>query len=104
MPEENGEGKKPGVVDRVREDVKGLKETVKVKGKQEIEGLKDPEKTQLYRSIFRVKHDEEPRNRALSRPDQRFLPSASGQSQSRCRPSTTSRGAWAESRSICSSC
>ncbi len=29
--------------------------------------LKEPEKTQpLYRSMFRVKHDEEPRNRALS--------------------------------------
>jgi quinol-cytochrome oxidoreductase complex cytochrome b subunit len=66
MPEGNGEGKKPGVVARVREDVKALKQTVKVKGKQEIEGLKDPEKTQLYRSIFRFKHTEEPRNRALS--------------------------------------
>ncbi|HVN79463.1 MAG TPA: cytochrome b N-terminal domain-containing protein [Terriglobia bacterium] len=27
--------------------------------------LKEPEKTQLYKSIFRVKHDEKPRSRAL---------------------------------------
>jgi cytochrome b6 len=66
MPEDNGDQKKPGFLDRVRSDAKTLKETVKEKSKDEIASLKEPEKTQLYRSIFRVKHDEEPRNRALS--------------------------------------
>jgi quinol-cytochrome oxidoreductase complex cytochrome b subunit len=66
MPEDNGDRKKPGFLDRVRSDAKTLKETVKEKSKDEIASLKEPEKTQLYRSIFRVKHDEEPRNRALS--------------------------------------
>ena len=52
-------GRKTGVLD-------ALKETVQAKAKEQIEELKQPEKTQLFRSIFRVKHDEEPRNRALS--------------------------------------
>ena len=66
MAEENGEKKGTGLIDRVRQDVTDLKETIKVKGKEELEGLKEPEKTQVFRSIFRVKHDETPRNRALS--------------------------------------
>lgn len=59
-------GKRPGVVEKLTEGATALKEFLKVKGKEEIEGLKEPEKTQLFRSIFRVKHDETPRNRALS--------------------------------------
>ena len=35
------------------------------KAKEQIEGLKDPTKTQVYTSIFRHKHDDTPRNRAL---------------------------------------
>jgi cytochrome b6 len=70
MPEENGggngNGKKTGLVDRVKDDAKGLREYIEVKGKEQIEGLKDPEKTQVYRSMFRVKHDDTPRNRSLS--------------------------------------
>ena len=66
MPEDNGDQKKTGLLDRVRSDAKALKETVKEKSKDEIASLKEPQKTQLFRSIFRVKHDEEPRNRALS--------------------------------------
>ena len=61
MAEDNGE-KKPGLIDRVKEDAKGLKQYVAEKGKEQLEGLKEPEKTQVYRSIFRVKHDEQPRN------------------------------------------
>ncbi|MGH9792190.1 MAG: hypothetical protein ACRD5W_13350, partial [Candidatus Acidiferrales bacterium] len=53
------------VRDRVRDDVKGLPVVIE-KGKEELESLKEPEKTQLFRSIFRVKHDDQPRNRALS--------------------------------------
>ncbi len=66
MAEENGEKKGTGLLDRVRQDVTDLREVIKEKGKEELEGLKAPEKTQLFRSIFRVRHDETPRNRALS--------------------------------------
>src|SRR5260370_1124554 len=67
MAEENGGngGKRTGLIDRVREDAENIKTLVREKGKEEIEGLKDPEKTQLYRSIFRVKHEETPRSRSL---------------------------------------
>jgi quinol-cytochrome oxidoreductase complex cytochrome b subunit len=51
-----------GVLEEVREDVKVLKE----KAKEDLETLKKPKKTQLYKSIFRVKHDESERSRALS--------------------------------------
>src|SRR5258708_6701770 len=66
MAEENGEKKSTGLLYRGRQDITDLKETIKEKGKDEIEGLKEPEKSQVFRSIFRVKHDETPRNRALS--------------------------------------
>ena len=67
MPEENGgNGRRgTGLLERVKDDVKALPEVLKEKTKEEIEALKDPEKTQLYRSVFRVKHDDTPRNRAL---------------------------------------
>jgi cytochrome b6 len=67
MAEENGGNgaKRTGLIDRVREDAENIKTLVREKGKEEIEGLKDPEKTQLYRSIFRVKHEETPRSRSL---------------------------------------
>jgi quinol-cytochrome oxidoreductase complex cytochrome b subunit len=64
MPEENN--KKSGLPDKVKEQLTALKDVVKEKGKEELEALKEPEKTQVWRSIFRVKHDETPRNRALS--------------------------------------
>ena len=50
----------------MKEDAAALRKTLEEKAKQQIEELKQPEKTQLYRSMFRVKHDDEPRNRALS--------------------------------------
>ena len=40
--------------------------TVTEKAKEELEGIKNPTKTSLYRSIFRVKHDDQPKNRSLS--------------------------------------
>src|SRR6202007_2612912 len=64
MAEENG-GKRAGLLDRMRGDAEDIKKIVREKGKEEIEALKDPEKTQLYRSIFRVKHEEAPRSRSL---------------------------------------
>jgi hypothetical protein len=66
MPEENGDKTKTGVLDKAKESAAALRKTIEEKGKQQVEELKQPEKTQLYRSMFRVKHDEEPRNRALS--------------------------------------
>src|SRR5207302_195298 len=68
--EKNGKnGGKVGLLDRVKEkitgDVQALKTDIPTKAKEQIEGLKDPTKTQVYTSIFRHKHDETPRNRAL---------------------------------------
>jgi quinol-cytochrome oxidoreductase complex cytochrome b subunit len=57
-------GTKKGVtllVEELREQSRVLKEKVK----EEVEALKKPEKTQLYKSIFRVKHDDTERGRAL---------------------------------------
>src|SRR3982075_1942227 len=72
MPEENGNGKngnRVGLLERVKagvkEDVRSLKTDMPAKAKEQIEGLKDPTKTQVYTSIFRHKHDDTPRNRAL---------------------------------------
>jgi quinol-cytochrome oxidoreductase complex cytochrome b subunit len=66
MAEENEGGKRTGLLDKVQGDAKALKEFIKEKSKEELEGLKEPEKTQLYRSIFRVKHEDTPRSRSLS--------------------------------------
>ena len=49
------------LLDDVREEVTILKQ----KGIEDLKTLKDVEKTQLYKSIFRVKHDDKPRSRAL---------------------------------------
>lgn len=49
------------VVEELQERTKVLKEKVK----EEVENLKKPEKTQLYKSVFRVKHDDTERGRAL---------------------------------------
>src|SRR5215475_5500997 len=43
----------------------GAIDKLKAKLKEDIENLKQPEKTQLYKSMFRVKHDETPRSRSL---------------------------------------
>ena len=58
----NGEGKGTALLGKVREGVKELKERTK---NEVIEPLKKPEKTSLYKSIFRVKHDDSQRSRAL---------------------------------------
>ncbi|MBM3801262.1 MAG: cytochrome B6 [Acidimicrobiia bacterium] len=66
MPEDlkDQNGSKKGLtalLEEVKSEVKVLKE----KGVEEAKSLQDPEKTQLYKSIFRVKHDDKPRSRAL---------------------------------------
>jgi quinol-cytochrome oxidoreductase complex cytochrome b subunit len=50
-----------GLLAQMREKAQGLRQ----KAKEEAEALKKPEKTQLYKSIFRVKHDDTERSRAL---------------------------------------
>ncbi len=61
--QENGTKKGLAVLaEELREGTKVLKEKVK----EEVEALKRPEKTQVYKSIFRVKHDDSERSRALS--------------------------------------
>lgn len=57
QPEDKG----VGLLEKVKEETKILQE----KFQQDLEGLKQPQKTQLYKSIFRVKHDETPRSRSL---------------------------------------
>jgi hypothetical protein len=61
----SGKNGKVGLVDRVKDDIQSLKADIPSKAKEQIEGLKDPTKTQVYTSIFRHKHDDTPRNRAL---------------------------------------
>ena len=69
MAEEKNNGGKVGLVDKVKDqlssDIQSLKTDMPVKVKEQIDGLKDPTKTQVYTSIFRHKHDDTPRNRAL---------------------------------------
>src|SRR5438552_2918005 len=48
------------------EEPKEQTQILKGKAKEEIESLKKPEKTQLFKSMFRVKHDDTDRSRALS--------------------------------------
>jgi quinol-cytochrome oxidoreductase complex cytochrome b subunit len=63
--EQNGKTEKKGLtalLEDVQRDVKVLRE----KAKEDLESLKKPTKTQLYKSMFRVKHDESERSRALS--------------------------------------
>jgi len=55
------EKKPPSFMEKLRGDTEVLKERVK----EEVHALKKPEKTQLYKSIFRVKHDDSERSRAL---------------------------------------
>lgn len=64
--QKDGDGRKGGVLDDLKEKSREFGEVVKTKTQEQIEELKKPQETQLYRSIFRIKHDEEPRNRALS--------------------------------------
>jgi len=67
MAEGNGNGEANGkksltsLVDKAKEEGKALQE----RALSELETYKDVQKTQLWKSIFRVKHDETPRSRSL---------------------------------------
>ena len=66
MPEDlkDQNGSKKGLT-ALLDEVKGEVKVLKEKGVEDVKALQDPEKTQLYKSIFRVKHDDKPRSRAL---------------------------------------
>src|SRR6185369_4847021 len=59
----NGNGK--GLITSLKDDVKSLPDEMKEKVKEQVEIVKDPTRTQIFTSIFRHKHDDTPRNRAL---------------------------------------
>ena len=61
LKEQKPAGKGAALIDGVLKEVKNLKD----KALDDVQSLKKPQKTQLYKSIFRVTHDEKPRNRAL---------------------------------------
>src|SRR6516162_2744878 len=73
MPEDspsNGKnGKSTGILTRVaselKADVESIKTDLPAKAKEQVDLLKNPTKTQVFTSIFRHKHDDTPRNRAL---------------------------------------
>src|SRR4051812_9853694 len=50
-----------GLIERIRAEG----EVFKGKLQDDIDAAKEPQKTQLWKSIFRVKHDETPRSRSL---------------------------------------
>src|SRR5271170_5004994 len=62
-------GKATGILGRVatevKADVQSLKTDLPAKAKEQVDLLKDPTKAQVFTSIFRHKHDDTPRNRAL---------------------------------------
>src|SRR5207249_4941555 len=58
-PEKRDSGLVPS---KVRDEFKVLRE----KAEESLQSLKKPEKTQLFKSMFRVKHDDSERSRALS--------------------------------------
>ena len=71
MPDEKngGNSKSSSVIEQLTQEVKAdlqsLATDIPAKAKEQIDLLKDPTKTQVYTSIFRHKHDNTPRNRAL---------------------------------------
>ena len=100
---EDGE---PGFKENIKEEFDLLKKKVQKESVlQEIEELKDPTRTQIYKSMFRVKHEPTPRALTLGYPE----PPRDVRS-SRCRPTSATatrcasvtRGGWAGSLFICS--
>jgi quinol-cytochrome oxidoreductase complex cytochrome b subunit len=67
MPENGGndKGKKglAGLLDK--QQIQANLQALKQKVQEDAKALKRPEKTDLFKSMFRVKHDETPRSRAL---------------------------------------
>jgi len=65
----NGNGKSTGLLSRsvtaIKAATSSLKKDLPSKAKEQADLLRKPTKTQVYTSIFRHKHDDTPRNRAL---------------------------------------
>ncbi len=61
---ENGNSEKKGIAGLVEEAREGIK-VLRERARKEAEEYKNPEKTQLFKSMFRVKHDDSERSRAL---------------------------------------
>src|SRR3989441_1705373 len=53
------------IIAEIKESIGSLRSDLPAKAKEQVEILKKPTKTQLFTSIFRHKHDDTPRNRAL---------------------------------------
>ena len=58
----NGASSNGSLLDRAKAGTRELVE----KAKEDAQALKAPQKTQVWKSIFRVKHDDTPRARALA--------------------------------------
>ncbi|MGB7624785.1 MAG: cytochrome b N-terminal domain-containing protein [Terriglobia bacterium] len=65
MADENGNNKGQKGLTSVLEKVKGDTKALKEKATEEIKAYKEIDRTQLFKSVFRVKHDDTPRGRAL---------------------------------------
>src|SRR5437667_6108027 len=92
-PEKRDSGLVPS---KVRDEFKVLRE----KAEESLQTLKKPEKTQLFKSMFRVKHDDSERSRALSVLTNVFFHLHPAKIiATPCAIAT--RGAWAASASIC---
>ena len=67
MPEKTGNGNgKKGLASLLdKEELQANLQALTEKVKEDAKALKRPTKTDLFKSIFRVKHDETPRSRAL---------------------------------------
>ncbi|HYM13672.1 MAG TPA: cytochrome b N-terminal domain-containing protein [Bryobacterales bacterium] len=63
--EKNGNGKKGLAALLDKEQMQANLQALKEKVKEDAKALKQPTKTDLFKSIYRVKHDETPRSRAL---------------------------------------
>ena len=62
QPENKAPEKGPtGLLDKLKEKAKPFQEKLA----DDAKALKQPKKTQLFKSVFRVTHDDKPRNRAL---------------------------------------
>ncbi len=56
----------PDFKENIKQELDLLKQKVQKDAlKEELENLKDPTRTQLYKSMFRVKHEPTPRARSL---------------------------------------
>ena len=94
----------PSVKENIKEELELLKKkSAKESVLQEIEDLKDPTKSQIYKSMFRVKHEPTPRSRSPPSTTTPFMTEAirtSRSSAAGARTSTDSAASAHETTSI----